>query len=308
MGDGIWSMISAAGGMEKSILLVLAVCSVALWSIVFLKIPELRRAKRNSARFLELFHESDSFAHLKELDTPESECVQLRIFKAALGALEGKRVAAPSGAAKRTPANFAIHPSNPTEEIMLLNMQHTAAAYFLHMQRGISFLATVGSTTPFVGLFGTVVGIMTTFQDLGMTKTPSMQVVAPGISGALVATAAGLAVAIPAVIACNTINSEIEELREASNAFIERMMAVIRANLQMLKNAATPVARPASSPQAAAPAARAARPAPPQARKPVPAEPDDEDEAEDGDEDDEEELAGNRAPLAPAQKKGGPNA
>lgn len=298
MGEGIWSMVSQAGAMEQFILVLLALASVALWSIAFLKLPELRRAKKNSAAFLEQFHDSDSFAKLKSLDSPEKDCVQLRIFKAALEALDGRKVQtspAVAAAQKKSVDNFKIHPENPTEEIMLLNMQHTAAAYFLHLQHGVSFLATVGSTTPFIGLFGTVVGIMTTFQDLGMTKTPSMQVVAPGISGALVATAAGLAVAIPAVIFCNMINSEVEELREASNAFIERMMALIRANKAAV---AKPTAAPTPSPVATRPAVVAApKPSAPAARKPVEVD-DDED-----DEDDEEEVAV-RVPA----NKGGPSA
>jgi hypothetical protein len=120
-------------------------------------------------------------------------------------------------------------------------------------------MATLGSTTPFIGLFGTVVGIMTTFQDLGMTKAPSMQVVAPGISGALVATAAGLAVAIPAVIACNSFNAEIEELREASNAFIEKMLALIRANSQQAVTA--PANSNVVAKLAAAPAIKSSTPA-----------------------------------------------
>ncbi|HYG76018.1 MAG TPA: MotA/TolQ/ExbB proton channel family protein [Planctomycetota bacterium] len=289
MDDGLLSMVSAAGGMEKAILILLVFSSVALWSVVFLKIPELYAAKKNSARFLEKFHESETFANLQELDKPENDCVHLRVFKAALAATAGKRVPAPP-ATKNQPATFRIQPANTTEELILLNMQHTSAGYLLHMQKGLSMMATLGSTTPFIGLFGTVVGIMTTFHDLGMTKTPSMQVVAPGISGALVATAAGLAVAIPAVIACNSFNAEIEELRELSNVFIEKMMALIRANSQT----ATPAQAVAAAPRAPAAPVIAAKPA---AKAAAPAD-DDDGEDEDDEEDEDAELAAKPAAKA----------
>ena len=286
MDDGLWSMVAAAGGMEKAILVLLAFASVALWAIVFLKVPELYSAKKRSAKFLEQFKEHDNFGDIEELDRPELDCVQLRIFKAAQLALGGKATPPPPGTKPNDPASFRIKPENSTEEIVLLSMQHTAAGYFAHMSRGLTFMATIGSTTPFIGLFGTVVGIMTTFKDLGATKNPNMQVVAPGISGALVATAAGLAVAIPAVIACNSFLKEIDDLREGANAFIERMMSIIRANQQA---AAKTVAQPArktpsgESPAVIAPAAKppvAKAPAPPMKKTVVADDDDDDDENE----------------------------
>jgi len=307
MDEGLWSMVTAAGGMEKAILVLLAFASVALWSIVFLKVPELYAAKKRSARFLALFREHDSFADIAELDRPETECVQLRIFKAAQLALGGKATPPPPGMKPNDPANFRIKPENSTEEIVLLSMQHTSAGYFAHMSRGLTFMATIGSTTPFIGLFGTVVGIMTTFKDLGATKNPNMQVVAPGISGALVATAAGLAVAIPAVIACNSFLAEIDDLREGANAFIEQMMSIIRANQQAAaKGGAQPVRKTPSgeAPAVIAPAAKppvAKAPVPP-AKKPVAADNDDEDDDEDEEELEAQGSRNAKAEVAAANK------
>jgi|GEM_PF-443174 len=297
MNDGLLQMVSSAGGMEKFILIVLAISSIALWAVVFLKIPEIYAAKKNSARFLERFHQSESFANLQELDRPENDCVHLRVFKAALAASQGKRVPAPPSAKGVSPSNFRIKPENTTEELILLNMQHTSAGYLFHMQKGLSLMATLGSTTPFIGLFGTVVGIMTTFHDLGMTKAPSMQVVAPGISGALVATAAGLAVAIPAVFACNSFNTEIDELRDASNEFIEKMMALIRVNtpvLEVASGAVKTVPAPVPPAKIASPVVQLKAAAP----KAVAANDDDDD---DEDTDDDDELIAKPA-SKPAQK------
>ena len=252
MDEGLWTMVAAAGAMEKGILILLGVCSIILWSMVFLKIPEFRAAKRNAQLFMNEFQDTDNFAKIEQLDSPATDCVQFHIFKAAMKALSTRSDGGP--ARGDDPGSFKVNPEKSTEEIVLLSMQHTSSDYFGRMQRGLSSMATIGSTTPFIGLFGTVVGIMTTFQDLGTTKTPSMQVVAPGISGALVATAAGLAVAIPAVIWCNWFLAEIDEIREGANVFIEKMMSIIRANQANTEKAhvglatSKPAAAPAKAP------------------------------------------------------------
>jgi biopolymer transport protein TolQ len=228
--DTLWPMVMGAGTVEKGILILLGFMSLALWSIVILKVPEILAAKRNGVRFLAKFREATDFGDLKSLDF-QGDCIHLAVFKAALSALNGKPPTKhPVG--MQDPDRFKIAPESSTEEIVLLSMQHTSAAYMSHLQRGISAMATIGSTTPFIGLFGTVVGIMTTFHALGAVKSPNMQVVAPGISGALIATAAGLAVAIPAVIVCNWFSSQIGMLQESVDVFIEKMMAVVRANVE----------------------------------------------------------------------------
>jgi biopolymer transport protein TolQ len=249
MDQGLWNMVANAGGVEQAVLVLLAIASMVMWSIIFLKVPEIRRARKSSAKFMARFADAQSFGDLKDGDLAAGDAVQASVLRSALGALAGKE---PSRAARRSydPEKFRINPENPTEEIVLLSMQHTSALYYAHMQRGLPFLSITGSTTPFIGLFGTVVGIMTTFQALGAVKTPSMQVVAPGISGALVATAAGLAVAIPAVIAYSWFSSQIDQLQDESDCFIEKLMALIRANTQgeTAPHAETPRAAPIPTP------------------------------------------------------------
>ena len=232
MDEGLWSMVSAAGAMEKGILALLLVMSIVLWTIVFLKLPEFIAARRSSNLFMKRFRNATSFSVLNDL--PSTASVEYQALYAAyevmreedksLSEFQGEDLEALRG-----------QPLNASEELILLSMQHRATSYFAHMQSGLSYMATIGSTTPFIGLFGTVVGIMTTFKDLGQTKTPSMQVVAPGISGALVATAAGLAVAIPAVIACNWFLAEIDELREQMDCAIDRAMALLRPDSQAVQ-------------------------------------------------------------------------
>ena len=244
--DTLWPMVMGAGTVEKGILILLGILSLALWSIVILKVPEILAAKRNGAKFLAKFRDATDFGDLKSLEF-QGDCIHLAVFKAALAALNGKPPTKhPVG--MNDPDRFRIAPESSTEEIVLLSMQHTSAAYMSHLQRGISAMATIGSTTPFIGLFGTVVGIMTTFHALGAVKSPNMQVVAPGISGALIATAAGLAVAIPAVVACNWFSSQLGTLQESVDVFIEKMMAVVRANVEA-ENAAAEKSLPAREPK-----------------------------------------------------------
>ncbi len=141
------------------------------------------------------------------------------IFIAALDTLEK---AAHSGIRRVALAPDKLH------EKLMLRMRHTAQDEMSELRWGSGFLATVGSSSPFIGLFGTVWGIMATFQALGDARSASLAVVAPGISSALIATAAGLAVAIPAVMAFNWVQSRVESLQEDADTFIERMDFVTR--------------------------------------------------------------------------------
>jgi biopolymer transport protein TolQ len=234
MDESLWGMVQACGMIEKSILYMLLACSVFLWSLLFLKLHDLYVAKKNIANFLLMFEGAENLEHLRTGALEAGDSPHRSVFLAALHVLDGKQVSL------AVAAEAALKPGKTTrEELLLLNMQHTSQAYFARLQWGLGFMATLGSTSPFIGLFGTVWGIMTTFHDLGFAKSPSMAVVAPGISAALIATAAGLAVAIPAVIAYNWVMSQINRLQEQSAAFIERMDVLGRAQM----GAGTPPAR-----------------------------------------------------------------
>ena len=225
----IRKMISTAGGTELAVFFILVGCSLFLWSIVFLKWTDFRNAKRNSARFLAVFDRADNFGAVTAVGPSLGDSPLHSIFKAALEALRHR--GAPAGDSDGSdPAKFSIRPKSSSDEVILIAMQHTSKEYFSRLQGGLSFVATIGTTTPFIGLFGTVWGIMTTFQALGSVKNPSMAVVAPGISSALIATAAGLAVAIPAVIAYGWFMSQVDGLQEKADCFIERMAVLVRVN------------------------------------------------------------------------------
>jgi biopolymer transport protein TolQ len=104
-----------------------------------------------------------------------------------------------------------------------MKMNHTSRNESAKLHRGMNILASIASATPFIGLFGTVLGIMHTFQVLGTAKSASLNVVAPGIAAALIATAAGLAVAIPAVFLYNALMARMDELQDQADMFVETL-------------------------------------------------------------------------------------
>ena len=233
MEGGLWPMISrmleTSGGVELAVFFTLVACSIFLWSMVFLKWTDLRVINTNNARFMEAFEKADNFGAVHAATLKAGDSPMCAIFNAAMRALE-KRNDAPETAIEAH--EFSTRPTGTHEELVLLAMQHTSKAYYARLMSGTPYMATIGTTTPFIGLFGTVWGIMTTFQALGSVKNPSMAVVAPGISSALIATAAGLAVAIPAVITYNWLMTQIDGLQEKSDCFIERMMVLVRVNTE----------------------------------------------------------------------------
>jgi len=230
MEESLWTLInrtvSQAGGIEKSVLLGLTVMSLASWCIILMRVVALYSAQRNGARFLQAFDVGDSFGSVLNQTHDFGPSPQLTVFKSALHAMEsrGRSESGPD------PRQVAIRPSGNPEGRVLLAMQHACKAEFLNLQTGLNFLATIGSTTPFIGLFGTVWGIMDTFRALGDAKSASLAVVAPGVSNALIATAAGLAVAIPAVMAYNMFLKRLDDMQESTECFIERMDATISAS------------------------------------------------------------------------------
>ncbi len=148
------------------------------------------------------------------------------------------------------------------EERVRLAMEHALKAEMTRLGRHLPVLATAGSASPFIGLFGTVWGIMATFQTLGSAKSASLQVLAPPIAAALIATAAGLAVAIPAVMFYNQITARIDEDHEEATCLMEKVLHLMRANgslAELPEGVAVPAAvdaAPAPHP-AAAPAVSA---------------------------------------------------
>jgi biopolymer transport protein TolQ len=219
-----WTLVSnsvrSSSAIENAILLLLVVCSIASWAIVLWKVKAIRAAKAGNLRFGDVFDAAgdtdDVAAKLAELNPSPN----VLIYTAALLAVKGKTSAVKSSP---SPSAIAINAGKGMEERVQMKMEHAGRGEFARLHRGMDILASIASSTPFIGLFGTVLGIMSTFQVLGSAKSASLSVVAPGIAAALIATAGGLAVAIPAVFAYNSLMARLDELQEQSDMFTETL-------------------------------------------------------------------------------------
>lgn len=211
----IVQMVFNAGFMVQFVLLTLLFFSVTSWAIIIIKYRYVRKALSESLAFTDFFWKkrdfTDAFAYTKQLRASPVA----RVFRA--GYMEFKRFNTSDGPDGR---DFEIPAITSIER----TLQRSVSAEVGKLNQLVPFLATTGNTTPFIGLFGTVWGIMNSFHGIGERGSASLAVVAPGISEALVATAAGLAAAIPAVVAYNYFTQKIRmvdsEMRNFSADFL----------------------------------------------------------------------------------------
>ena len=230
------NMISNAGLMVQFVLLTLLFFSITSWAIILIKYRYIKRAYQESAAFTELFWKSkdlsNAYRQAKELEGSPIA----RIFR--IGFVELKKISQRGGAdggddrpdkSSGLSARFAGMDNIKRALRRAINTETT------RMTQMVPFLATTGNTTPFIGLFGTVWGIMNSFHGIGLRGSASLAVVAPGISEALVATAAGLAVAIPAVIAFNYFMQKIKILESELNSFAADFLNIIERDILLME-------------------------------------------------------------------------
>ena len=225
-GTDIVQMVYNAGPMVKFVLLLLLFFSVTSWTIVFMKLRLLKRFNEENERFLELFSSSREIGRVY-LETKTFRFSPLaKIFRAGYAEFTRSR------AVQGDPDDSMVFQS---QQPIMENVQRAARKIVsiqnVRLEKGLTFLATTGNSCPFVGLFGTVWGIMTSFRAIGMKGSASLGVVAPGIAEALIATAAGLAAAIPAVIAFNYFNRRIRAFQIEMGNFISDFTNLIERGL-----------------------------------------------------------------------------
>jgi biopolymer transport protein TolQ len=229
-------MIRSAGIVVQLVLLLLLFFSVSSWAIIVIKYRYLRRAFHDSAEFSDFFWKSrdfsNAFARAKQL--PASPLA--RIFRVAYMELKKTSQAGESSepgdpSAAGVSSTFAFSPRFAGTDNVKRALRRAINTEMTRMTQMVPFLATTGNTTPFIGLFGTVWGIMTSFHGIGQKGSASLAVVAPGISEALVATAAGLAAAIPAVIAFNYFISKIRIVETEMQSFSADFLNIIERDI-----------------------------------------------------------------------------
>jgi biopolymer transport protein TolQ len=193
--------------LAKLVLLILLLFSIASWAIIFNKARATNRAQKQSAQFLQVFENSTRWSDLHAGSGALRENPLTAIFFAADAELQ-----------RQGRLNL---------EAVQRAMQSAAVNETTKLEKSLSWLASTASAAPFIGLFGTVVGIIISFQGLSQSTTASIQAVAPGIADALIATAAGIAAAVPAVLGYNHYVNLIKTLAAEMDGFMLRLLNFI---------------------------------------------------------------------------------
>ncbi len=224
----VFQMISGAGLVVKLVLLSLLAFSVTSWVIIVLKFLLISRSQKETVEFVDAFWQSrnlgDAYSRAKQL----KESTVANVFRIAYKEL--KRItntAASDGAG-------SLDSRSGVDNIRRILRRATSEETH-RMAQMVPFLATAGSTAPFIGLFGTVWGIMNSFQGIAQKGSANLAVVAPGIAEALIATAVGLAVAIPSVIAYNFFSQKIRVIDAELQNFAADFLNIVERDILKAK-------------------------------------------------------------------------
>ena len=218
VGLGLWSLIAQADPVVKGVLLLLVLASIWSWTVIFDKGFRLGRVRRKARAFESAFWSGAPLDELYRRLGRSADHPMALLFAAAME--EWREAPRPSAGSARILLERI-------EKVMALTLDREIEV----MGRHLSSLATIGATAPFVGLFGTVWGIMNSFQSIALTKNTTLAVVAPGIAEALLATALGLVAAIPAVVAYNKLSADLDRYANRVTNFADEFAVVLSREL-----------------------------------------------------------------------------
>ena len=207
----LWKLFVRADFVVKTVILLLIASSIFSWALIFDKIRLFRRIDQTTKSFEDKFWKSKSAeAFYKNLPNKTDDPLTI-IFKSTMSELI------------KTKSKSSTVQSARVDRVLEVSID----AQMKNIEKNFTYLATVGSTAPFIGLFGTVWGIMNSFQSIAISRNTSLAIVAPGIAEALFATALGLLAAIPAVIAYNKFNSDSQRYFSRVDNFSKRFLSII---------------------------------------------------------------------------------
>ena len=207
VGGGLLRLVVRSSPVAQFVLLILALFSVVSWGVTFYKLWTFRRAGRQSAAFLDVFRKSNRFSEVQAVCKTLGESPLVGIFQAGYAELNAQLRQGGASAPEATPS---ARPAMRSVQALDWALLRASALEVGKLEDRVPFLATTASITPFIGLFGTVWGIINAFDSIGQTASTSLAVVAPGIAEALIATAAGLFAAIPAVYFYNRLAQQVK--------------------------------------------------------------------------------------------------
>jgi len=222
-GGSALGIFAVTGLVVKLVLLILILFSIISWAIIFYKFLQVHRANRESIRFMDFFWKTKRFDTINEQLDRFAHSPLAVLFSEGFNELKklmGK------GIQKEDPDVISTELGGIDNISRALRRATTSE--ITRLEKYLTFLATTGSTAPFIGLFGTVWGIMTSFKGIGETGSASLAVVAPGIAEALIATAIGLVAAIPAVIGYNHFQYKIRVLIAEMDSFSTEYLNIVQ--------------------------------------------------------------------------------
>jgi biopolymer transport protein TolQ len=230
--SSILDLVAQATPMSRGVLLVLALLSIGCWAIILQKLWVFRRSEQQSHSFLDVFRRSNKFSEVQAVCKSLSESPLVGLFQAGYAelTLQLKQGAAAEGETGANPKPAAARPTLKSLTAVDRALMRASVVEMNKLEKRLPFLATTASVAPFVGLFGTVVGIMFAFQGIGQTGSTNLAVVAPGIADALVATAAGLVAAVPAVWAYNHLTNRVRLFATEMDDFAMEFLNIAERN------------------------------------------------------------------------------
>lgn len=217
-----------AGIEAKLVFALLALMSIGSWGVMISKQLQYRRADRQGREFLEVFRRSKRFSEVNAVAERLPGTPMVGLFQAGYAEIDAQ-VKAAQEIVRNDPGAAAAFRVKSLEGVER-SLRRAIGVEQAVLARGTSFLATTASAAPFIGLFGTVLGIMMAFNEIGATGSTSITAVAPGIAEALVNTAAGLAAAIPALVGFNFFGSRLRDMRAQMQDFILEFMNLTERN------------------------------------------------------------------------------
>ena len=227
--SSILGLIARSTPISKGVLLTLALMSVGSWAIILYKLWVFRRSEQQSSSFLDVFRRSSKFSEVQAVCRSLTESPLVGLFQSGYAELTAQLRQSSSD----DPANPRAGAPRPTLKSLAAvdrALMRASVVEVNKLESRITFLATTASIAPFVGLFGTVIGIMMSFQMIGETGSTNLASVGPGIAEALVATAAGLVAAVPAVVGYNHFSNRVRLFASQMDDFAMEFLNIAERN------------------------------------------------------------------------------
>ena len=229
LGDvNVVDILRQTGTVNLIVLVILVLLSVVSWAIILQKALSYRTVERQTATFLDVFRRSTKFSEVQSVCPSLPASPLTGVFQAGYAELNAQfRV---TGAGQANPGEAASRPILKSLAAVDRALLRASAMEVNRLEKRVPFLATIASVTPFIGLFGTVWGILITFQRIGLTGSTNLATVGPGIADALIATAAGLFAAIPAVMAYNHFTMKVKSFASDLDDFSLEFLNIAERN------------------------------------------------------------------------------